>query len=235
MDVTICILMCRPLWVPWAIHQTRKQYDYLKAKNFSINVLIGVTKMEVDAVKPYLGLLLDQFAIDTRIIRLDDSDNLGQLRTTLCEKVSECSKYITFLDDDDWYPDYRIYRQFIQIDVVKAKYHLDVMSVDKFLCYDIHRDESYWATQASESVLFFTQKYFLDSDGFSGPSSEAMQFVAASDVLMDDQVELIVALQHGANTASRGRTTHCCKGLPKEIHFSQWERDEINRIRAATR
>lgn len=234
MDITVCMLFHKPEWVPWGIYQCHKQHKYLAKHNFSVSFIFGVTQFPASMVILELPKYHKLNKI-SRVLTLKDEDPLGTLRNNLCDAVAESCKYIAFMDSDDWYPDYRLYRQWINLDITHAKYIIDVTTVDNYMCYDVASDVTYWSGCASESTLFFSNEFYTKGDGFSGPKGEAQNFIKNSNVLMDDKFVLILALTHGNNTCHRTQNddNFICNGLPSEVSLDFTEKEWLVALRDA--
>ena len=211
-DISICCLLSREQLVPWCFYQIEKQRSYLKKKGITSEVLI-ITDCNLPIKNDY------------KKINAGSANLIGSLRNKVCNEAR--GKYIAFIDDDDWYPEYRIHLQYVCLEFYNKD--INIATVDEYLCYDFK--ETFVVRRASESCLFFRTKYYKKSLGFLNSNlnsnlnsiGEGQSFCSGQKVYMENQIDMIVALRHGDNSSTINEKEVLCEGLHPELKFDKYE------------
>ena len=216
-DISICVLFSRKHLLKWTIFQIEKQRQYLFKKGIASEVVI---------ISPFFDNYLKKYS--HRLI-IETSKDVAYLRNVVCSEAK--GKYIGFIDDDDWYPDYRMHLQYISLEF----YHRDIniCTVDNFLMIDNINNNTYEVNVASESCLFFKRKYFNDSLGFKkvGNAGEGQFFCKDQKVYIETEIDMIVAIKHDTNQMILNEKIRICEGIPLELRkaFSPFELDFLEK------
>lgn len=200
-DITIGVVTNRPQFNEWILHQLKKQTRYLKSKGLSFEVIVATENPEQQEyfknTKNIEGLYSP--LIVNRIIK--EPMSVGAKRNKICSVAR--GEFIGFMDDDDWYPDYRFHFQWSQL-FRYPNMHLSV--VDRFLCYDRSTHDSFWVGTLSECSLFFRRDYYKAGYRFKEDAEigEGNIFIDKnSKVIVEPDIELFVAITHDDNVCRR--------------------------------
>lgn len=215
-DISICMILSRGTFINWAIHQINKQTKYLRAKGIACEIIV-ISPNELEIHDKYY-----------KVKNLkSDENNIGYMRNKLCSHAR--GKYIGFMDDDDWYPEYKLHIQFVTLEY----YHKDIniATVDQFLCYDL--ENTYSINVASESCLFFRTSYFKNSAfGFNTKAlGEGLTFVSGQKVYIEKEIDLIVAIRHGSNVSEHVNKEVICSGLHPMLPFDNYEKNFLSLLK----
>ncbi len=198
-EITIGVVTNRPKFNEWLSHQLSKQTSYLDRKNVTYEVIIATENEEQQTF----------FINGTNYTILKTpAINVGAKRNSICSIAK--GKFIGFLDDDDYYPEYRLHFQWLQF-----FYHptMEVSVVDRFLCYarpesiflEGRKGHTFYVGTLSESSLFFRKEYYEKGHKFGpGVIGEGNIFInEKTKVIVEPVVELMVAITHDNNLCNR--------------------------------
>jgi len=211
-DISICCLLSRPKFIKWAIYQCHKQKKYLKNKGISCEiVVISNDNQIIKNVEKYVNKSI-----------FFQSTVIGTIRNEIMKYT--IGKYIGFIDDDDWYPAYRMHLQYVALEF----YHkgLNIHTVDRFFCYDLIN--TYEADVSSESCLFFRKGAGIFDDTAIG---EGGKFCSGKKVYIENEIDLILALRTDSNS-SNFKLNFVCVGLHQEIKkfLDKFELDFLEKL-----
>lgn len=193
-DLSIVICSNRPHFWPWTIYQVEKQLKYLRSKGIYSDVVLVVPescyKEAEEDFKVSAGL---------KIKSVENGSSIGFMRNRGARGSD--GKMIAMMDDDDWYPDFRLHLQWSRLFLSK----LEVAGVDSYLCYNVNSDKMFWHMGSSESCLVFKRTFFNRGHHFNEDlrNGEGSTFLGTEKVYIEDSCELIVALSHSKNTVVR--------------------------------
>ena len=185
--VSLCLPCHLTKFLPWADHQIRKMTDYLEKKEMIYEVLI-CTELPQEQFKDFIA---------HTFIPVPKGTNVGRKRNILCDNAKLA--FIAMMDQDDWYADYRLYRQ-VQI---CCKYNVKIVSLNRMFCYDVPSRRSYYVTSGSESCLLAHRDVFIKNRFEEVAVSEGMGIGCGFDTFVENDNILMIAISHGNNSTFR--------------------------------
>lgn len=215
-DISILCVTNRIKWSPWLSYQIKKQILYLKEKSLTYEIFIITSSEEVSLYFKNLKSSNMALYFRLKILKVSEYSDIGTLRNTAANSAN--GKFLAFMDDDDWYPKYRLHFQWSWLMTNGPKNNVFCHTVDILLCHNLLTKETFWCSGASESCLMFTKEYFEESNGFSGKTSEATSFIGNNKLGIEEDVELIIALTHGQGhlferSANKDQSSYICQNF----------------------
>lgn len=181
-------------WAPWFCHQVKKQ-------------LIGVNAPYEVIVATHLPERLYKSIPNLVFIKTAKNCSIGRKRNIICERAKY--KYILAVDDDDFYPEYRLSLSY----KILSENPIRMLSSDKFLCYNLlDKDFFLWNT-FSESCLFFTKEFWQDNPFFELNICEGNGLIDKKESFYKSDILLCLAFTHDVG---RRQSKHKL-ALPTEI------------------
>lgn len=193
--ISLIVLSHIEKWWPWLEYQVEKQFKYISKKGLIGHLIVVVPKrLESKAI--------EYFKVPGKLVQLvivEDTDSIGTIRN---KSIKYSLGHITaFQDQDDWYPEYRLHYQWTKLMLSKFQ----ISTVDQFISYDPILNKFYNQSMSSESCLMFKTELAKNRKFTDIQKGEGSGFTDKLEVLIDDEVILISATEHGENITLRSR------------------------------